>query len=224
MASLDGPDFDDGARAVQGGIDARVRVVEERLDALPRLVSGIDHRNQRYSGLASRRVAYLLRQNESFDAQLQYLIDSMGSGTLGRLDLPLYRQQHISSESWYRPRRHAPPQARTALLPDEDVPDHVVREQMASALAKPFRPERVAAWADDLFGDRTSIQIGEVAPNDDEAYVYLIQLIHYAESAKVPFSVSIPDCVVPHCTGCDGCRTVTGRYSFPRGVIMRGIL
>lgn len=206
----------------EDAVEERIAMMLGHIDVMPQLVQGIDERNTRYTGLASRRIAYLLRQNDGFDAQLQFLVDKLGEGSLLSLDLPLYRQQHVSSESWYRARRYSPPARQTALLPDEEVDERVVREQMGRVLGKKFRPEKVAQWADELLGDRSSIEIAETRIGDDESYVYLVQLIHYAESAKVPYSVAIADCVVRHCTGCDGCRVRIGRYSFPRGMIVRG--
>src|SRR5690606_24855301 len=65
MAELHGVDVEQGMTIVR----ERIETLREHIDAMPAILESIDDRNRRYSGLTHRRVSYILRQDDDFEAQ-----------------------------------------------------------------------------------------------------------------------------------------------------------
>jgi hypothetical protein len=81
--------------AEQNGLDAEAAAAQVRadlallrmqFDTLPQVTDDIEARNARFSGVALRKLMYLLRQDTRTEGQLQLLVDALACDAAPDLD------------------------------------------------------------------------------------------------------------------------------------------
>jgi hypothetical protein len=58
-------------------VAADLHLLRAQFETLPQLIDDIDDRNARFSGVALRKIMYLLRQDKRIEGQLQLVIDRL---------------------------------------------------------------------------------------------------------------------------------------------------
>jgi hypothetical protein len=210
--------------AEQGSLDraaAAARVAEDlgllrmQFETLPAVTDDIDVRNARFSGVALRKLMYLLRQDTRTEGQLQYVVDALARDEAPDFAFDLYRCELLAGGFLYTaPRRRPRPAAQPlARRPAADTAD--LRRLVAPRLRRPFARSRVEAFVDGLLGGRASAPLAEAAPETDDAYVRLIYTVAYGLDGGSPFRFErepgAPEERVER----------RGPYGFPRGFLVR---
>lgn len=217
--------------AEQGGLDgttAAARVMEDlgllrmQFETLPAVTDDIDSRNARFSGVALRKLMYLLRQDTRTEGQLQLLVDTLARDRVPDLVFDVYRCELLTDNFLYTsPRRRPRPAAQPlARRPTADPAD--LRRLVAPRLRRPFARPRVEAFVDELLAGRPRAPLSDAAPETDEDYVRLIYTVAYGLDGASPFRFerepASPEWEPP---ASEARVERRGIYGFPRGVLVR---
>jgi Wadjet protein JetA len=210
--------------AEQAGLDnatAAARVAQDlgllrmQFETLPTVTDDIDTRNARFSGVALRKLMYLLRQDTRTEGQLQLLVDALAGDRAPDFVFDVYRCELLTDSFLYTaPRRRPRPAAQPlALRPPADTAD--LRRQVAPRLRRPFARPRVEAFVDDVLAGRPSAPLSDAGPDTDEEYVRLIYTVAYGLDGGSPFRFEREP-------GTSEDRVERrGVYGFPRGALVR---
>src|SRR6266545_2549363 len=96
--------------AAAGRVAADLALLRMQFDTLPTVTDDIDARNARFSGVALRKLMYLLRQDTRTEGQLQFLVDALARDAAPDLELDVYRCELLADGFLYMPpRRRARP-------------------------------------------------------------------------------------------------------------------
>ncbi|HET9490110.1 MAG TPA: Wadjet anti-phage system protein JetA family protein, partial [Methylomirabilota bacterium] len=202
------------SQAAGAAVTADLRLLRTQFETLPRLVDDIDVRNARFSGVALRKLMYLLRQDTRTEGQLQRIVDVLARDRAPDLVFDVYRCELLASGFLYtpprrRPRPEAQPLARRAPETAE------LRRDIAPRLRRPFARSRVEAFVEGLLGARAAAPLAEVAPDTDTDYVRLIYTVAYGLDGRSPYRFErdpapAEERLARH-----------GPYGFPRGFVGR---
>ncbi len=156
-----------------------LRLAPAQFDKLPQLIDDIDARNARFSGVALRKLMYLLRQDTRTEGQLQLIVDALARDQAPDLAFDIYRCELLADGFLYTPPRRRPrpepqPLARRTAGGHRSAP-----AGLAPRLRRPFARSRVEAFVDGLLRARASAAMTEAAPETDEDYVRLIYTVAY---------------------------------------------
>lgn len=211
--------------AEQGGLDgdtaaARVRedlgLLRLQFDTLPAVTDDIDARNARFSGVALRKLMYLLRQDTRTEGQLQLLVDALARDRAPDLVFDVYRCELLADGFLYTAPRRRPRPAAQPLAPRPGGDPGALRRLVVPRLRRPFSRARVEAFVEELLAGRPSARLSEAAPETDEAYVRLIYAVAYGLDGGSSFRFEREP------AGPDEDRLDHhGVYGFPRGVLAR---
>ena len=215
----------------QHGVDlesARLMVAEElelirrHVEVMPRVMGEIDDRNERFTGSAARRISYLLRHEGHIEAELQAILDALGTGMLGPLELDLYRIEMIKGDFLRMPRGRREVVRSERLRAREASDTRGAEEAMLARIFNPFRKAEVTRRVLELLKGRRKLTMDEIPLTDDEDYLGLVHIVKYGSGEKASAFRFIAgscsddgrDCGDP---ACEGCRVRAGRYSAPNG-------
>jgi hypothetical protein len=202
------------AEAAREAVAADLRLLRMQFETLPQLIDDIDARNARFSGVALRKLMYLLRQDRRTEGQLQWIVDALARDRAPDLVLDVYRCELLADGFLYTPARRRPrpepqPLARRA------VETRDLRRELAPRLRRPFSRSRVEAFVEGLLGGRATAPLGEAAPDSDTDYVRLIYTVAYGLDGRSPYrferETAHDDARLERC----------GPYGFPRGFVGR---
>lgn len=210
--------------AEQGGVDretAHQRVAEDlrllraQFETLPQLTDDIDARNARFSGVALRKLMYLLRQDTRVEGQLQLLVDALARDRAPDLAFDIYRCELLAGSFLYTPPRRRPRPAPQPLARRPAADATALRREVAPRLRRPFARARVEAFVDGLLGPRPAVALSAAAPDSDEEYVRLIYLVAYGLDGGSGYRFE------RRADGDDERVESRGIYGFPRGDLIR---
>jgi hypothetical protein len=203
------------SEAAVGRVKEDLRVLRLQFETLPQITDDIDARNARFSGVALRKLMYLLRHDKRTEGQLQLIADSLARDKAPDIDFDVFRCDLLSDGFLYTPprRRTRPepqPLARGARLDEEEL-----RKGIAPRLRRAFSRSRVDAYVDELLGYRSRAPLSDADADTDEDYVRLIYTVAYGLDGGSRFQFEPePDS--------SGARTERkGAYGFPRGYLAR---
>jgi hypothetical protein len=210
--------------AEQGGLDgatsaAQVRedlaLLRMQFDTLPQVTDDIDARNARFSGVALRKLMYLLRQDTRTEGQLQLLVDALARDVAPDLVFDVYRCELLTDQFLYTPPRRRARAAAQPLAPRATADDAALRRLVAPRLRRPFARARIDAFVDALLGGRSSAPLSEAGPETDEEYVRLIYTVAYGLDGASTFRFERDPAA--------GDERIErhGVYGFPRGTVVR---
>jgi hypothetical protein len=204
-------------------VEDDLAIVRSHIEAMPRIMREIDERNQRFTGVATRRISYLLRHDRRTEGQLQFLIDGLGSGRLPPLEVEVYQAKFLGPECLYVPRRlHVPVENAPVRAPGAGD-DALAWQTLRDRLLSPYRQELVTRFVLEMLAGRRSMPVREVPVASDEDYVRLTYVVGYGAGRRSPYRFARIRCGSGDCTdpGCTVCRVVSGAYSYPNGTIER---
>ena len=203
-----------GCSLAQAEVEVRhdLELMRAQFDAVPALLDSIDVRNARFSGVALRRLRYLLHQDRRIESQLEYLVEMLARGCSPafELEFDLYRCELIGEDFLYRS-----PRQRVATGPQllDGLPaasSHEIPSRMAGRIQRRFSRKRVQEYVATLLGDRSHVGIDEVPVTSDEEYLRLLFITQYGLDGRSSF-------LVVHREG----RIRCGPYEYPAGHIAR---
>ncbi len=201
--------------AAAGKVAADLHLLRAQFETLPQLIDDIDERNARFSGVALRKIMYLLRQDKRIEGQLQLIIDRLARDEAPELEFDVYRCQLIADGFLYTPPRRRPRvTARKLDRPPSPDPGEI-RRGIAPRLRRPFSRARVEGYVERLLAGRPRASIGEAGLVGDEDYIRLIYVGAYGLDRRSSFSFERRNG--------DGAPRVErkGIYGFPPGDLKR---
>lgn len=211
------------ARSAREQADSALRALRRQIDLLPGILNQIDEKNARFSGVALRKLLYLLRQDQRTEGQLQFLVERLARDEAPGLEFDLYRCELLSDGFLYTPRTRRPPTPPQRIEPpDPDADLNAVREAVARGLMHPYLRRKVDAFVSDFLGGRRERSVAELKVEGDGDYVRVLYIVAYGLDGRSRFRFERVLCSEQQCTGwdCTGCRVHQGPYSFPRGVVV----
>lgn len=166
----------DEARAA---VNADVGLLRAQFDAIPQIVDEIDLRNARFSGVALRKLRYLLQQDRRTEAQLQYVVDALARGEAPELEFDVYRCELLMDGFLYTPPTERPKPKPQSLLHPSGINREQLRREAAMRLRRLFVRRRLEEFVDNLLAGRLSASMEEVPVTTDKEYVRLLYLASY---------------------------------------------
>jgi len=201
--------------AAAGRVAADLALLRMQFDTLPTVTDDIDARNARFSGVALRKLMYLLRQDTRTEGQLQLLVDALARDAAPDLELDVYRCELLADGFLYTPPRRRARPAAQPLARRSSADPAALRTLVAPRLRRPFSRSRVEAFIDGLLGERAGASLAEAGPETDEEYVRLIYTVAYGLDGRSAFRFERDALPVSERTD------RRGVYGFPRGSIIR---
>lgn len=182
-AEQDGVDAGAAARAVADD----VRLLRAEFDALPRLIDEIDRRNARFSGVALRKLMYLLRHDKRLEGQLQLVVDRLARDRAPELDLDVYACELLGDGFLYTAPKRRPRAERQALVRRARPDAEGLRRDLGPRLRRPFARGRVEAYVEELLAGRGHVATSEVPLDGDEDYIRTIYMLAYGLDGGSPY-------------------------------------
>lgn len=220
--------------AEQGGVSAErarelvledLQMIRGHIEAMPRVMREIDERNQRFSGVAARRVAYLMRHDARMEGQLQFLVDGLGAGRIPPLELHVYRAEFLGPDFLYTPKRRRPRVSNPKLRPRPEVDSSAADIAFARRILSPYRPEVIRRFVRAVLDGRSRMGMSELPLQTDEDYLRALHVVQHGGGAarEVGYRFIALHCGSRECANpwCEGCRVRSGEYSVPNGRIER---
>jgi hypothetical protein len=200
------------AAAAGAAVAADLRLLRMQFETLPQLIDDIDARNARFSGVALRKLMYLLRQDTRTEGQLQRIVDALSRDQAPDLVFDVYRCELLADGFLYAPARRRPrPEPQPLARRPADTGD--LRRDIAPRLRRPFSRSRVEAFVEGLLGARATARLAEAAPENDTDYVRLIYTVAYGLDGRSPYRFEAER--TPSAERLER----RGIYGFPRGFL-----
>ena len=194
----------------RASVRADLHLLRSHFDAIPDLVSEIDARNARFSGVALRKLRYLLRQDRRTETQLEFIVGTLARGEAPELEFEVYRCELLSDAFLYTPPTRRPKTAPQVLAVPVGIDREKVYKDAASRVQRLFARRRIEEFVREFLGARSSATLDELPINGDQDYVRLVYLIGYGMDGSASFHFD-PD------TG----RLNKGLYGYPSGRLAR---
>jgi hypothetical protein len=190
-----------------------LRLLRMHFDTLPEITQDIDERNARFSGVALRKLMYLLRQDQRTEGQLQYLVEQLSREDAPELEFDVYRCELLGGNFLYTPPGRRPrPAPQPLAARARDVPE-ALRRALAERLRRPYARARIEQYVHELLGTRASMSSSELPLEGDEDYVRAIYLMAYGLDGGGSYRFR------PQLEG--DCTVRKGLYTIPEGRIER---
>ena len=209
-----GEQFGLDAIGAADAVAADLRLLRAQFETLPRLVDDIDTRNARFSGVALRKLMYLLRQDTRTEGQLQRIVDALARDRAPELVFDVYKCELLAEGFLHTPPRRRP-RAAPQPLARRAADSRDLRREIAPRLRPPFARSRVEAFVEGLLGGREAAPLSAAAPESDSDYVRLIYTVAYGLDARSPYRFDIET------DASDDGQDHYGPYGFPRGALTR---
>jgi len=195
----------------KAAVASDLQLLRSHFDAIPDLVAEIDARNARFSGVALRKLRYLLRQDRKTETQLEFIVGALARGEAPELEFDVFRCELLCDGFLY-----TPPTRRSKVSPQTlGVPSGIDREEVyrdaAARVRRLFARRRIEEFANQVLGTRSSVSLEELNVKGDRDYVRLLYLVAYGLDASSSFTFA-PE------TG----RVEKAPYGYPAGRISRG--
>ena len=197
------------ARA-RAAVGADLHLLRSHFDAIPDLVSEIDARNARFSGVALRKLRYLLRQDRRTETQLEFIVGALACAEAPELEFDVYRCELLSDNFLYTPPTRRPKTEPQVLAVPAGIDREKVYQDAASRVQRLFARRRVEEFVRQFLGARSSASLDELPVTDDRDYVRLLYVVGYGMDGSASFHFD-PD------TG----RLNQGPYGYPAGRLAR---
>jgi hypothetical protein len=199
-----------GVDAVEAekAVAADLRMLRMQFETMPEITDDIDERNARFSGVALRKITYLLSQDKRIEGQLQLIIDALAKDAAPDIDLDVYRCELLADDFLYTPPRRRAPVTRQPLAEPAPVDRERVRQEVAAALHRPFARERIQELVEEHLAARRKASIAELPVNDDEEYVKMIYIVAFGLDGRSRYAFE---------PGAQGAVERKGPYTFPSG-------
>jgi hypothetical protein len=179
-----GLDRESAARRVREDLS----LLRKQFEALPQLIDDIDSRNARFSGVALRKIMYLLRQDKRIEGQLQLVIDRLARDEAPELEFDVFHCDLLAEGFLYNPPRRRP--RVTARKLDRPAPADAgeIRRGIGPRLRRPFSRSRVEEYVERLLAGRARAPLREADLEGDEDYIRLIYIAAYGLDRRSPYA------------------------------------
>lgn len=194
----------------RASVGTDLHLLRSHFDAIPDLVSEIDARNARFSGVALRKLRYLLRQDRRTETQLEFIVGTLARGEAPELEFEVYRCELLSDAFLYTPPTRRPKTAPQVLAVPVGIDREKVYKDAASRVQRLFARRRIEEFVREFLGARSSASLDELPINGDQDYVRMLYLIGYGMDGSASFHFD-PE------TG----RLNKGPYGYPSGRLAR---
>lgn len=213
-ADQDGVDAGEAARRVADDL----RLLRAEFEALPALIDDIDERNARFSGVALRKLMYLLRHDRRMEGQLQLVVDRLARDEAPELELDVYACELLADGFLYTaPKKRPRPEPQPLRRRPRPDPASLAREVVAR-LRRPYSRGRVEAFVEHLLGGRAQAAFAEAPLGTDEDYVRAIYMLAHGLDGRSRYrfeKVRGPSGAEPEA------RVRRGPYRVPAGMLVR---
>jgi Wadjet anti plasmid transformation system JetA-like protein len=204
-----GLDLAGAAESVRGDLS----VMRQQFETLPEITDDIDDRNARFSGMALRKLMYLLRQERRTEGDLQRIIDALSAESGPEIDLDVFRCELLGDDFLYTAPRTRPRLRPEPLRRAPSVDAAAIRSEAAASLRRPFSRARINALVAELLRGKPYATLEDAPLESDVDYVRLIYIAAYGLDGDSPFRFR------PSAAG--GRPVRKGPYGFPRGRLER---
>jgi hypothetical protein len=204
--------LDESAAALQ--VQEDLHLMRMQFETLPEITDDIDARNARFSGVALRKLMYLLRQDRRTEGQLQYLVEQLARDQAPELEFDVYKCELLCEGFLYTPPTRRPKAAPQPLPPRRGELSEDVRNQLAERLRNPFARARIEEFIGMLLGARKGASMEEVPLENDEDYVRAIHLVIHGLDGKGTYRFQPSEETSP-------APVSKGTYTVPAGRIER---
>lgn len=186
-------------------------VMRQQFDSLPDITDDIDERNARFSGIALRRLMYLLRQDRRTEGDLQRIIDAVSTVDGPELEFDVFKCELLGSDFLFTPRK-ARPKVEPQPLPRPPPDDPGLKRRVAERLKRETSRAKINALVAELLRGRPHATLAEAPLEHDLDYVRLIYIAAYGLDGNSPFRFQPSPMSEP---------SRKGPYAFPRGRLER---
>jgi hypothetical protein len=188
-----------------------LNLMRSQFETLPEIADDLDRRNARFSGVALRKLMYLLRQDRRTEAQLQYLVDKLATGDEIEIELDVYKCALLGEGCLYTPRRKRAAPERVALDRPNGVDPDQLREQAAQRVRRAFGRKKMEERIAELLRERDSVDTEDLPLTSDEDYVGAMYTAAYGLDGRSSFKFELEQ----------SDPVTSGRYRIPRGRIVK---
>jgi hypothetical protein len=189
-----------------------LQLMRSQFETLPEIADDLDRRNARFSGVALRKLMYLLRQDRRTEAQLQYLVDHLAIGEEISIEFDVFKCALLGEGFLYTPRKKRAAAERVALERHADGGDpELLREQAAQRVRRVFGRKKMEERIAELLAERDSVHTEDLPLESDEDYVGAMYTAAYGLDGRSSFRFEVEP----------SDRVESGRYRIPRGRIMK---
>jgi hypothetical protein len=192
-------------------VAADLHLLRSHFDAIPDLVAEIDARNARFSGVALRKLRYLLRQDRKTETQLEFIVNALARGEAPEIELDVFRCELLADGFLYTAPTKRPKPLPQALAALSGIDRDEVYKDAAARVRRLFARRRIEEFANQVLGGRSSASLEELAVDQDQDYIRLLYLVAFGLDGSSSFTF-IPE------TG----RLERAPYGYPAGRIARG--
>lgn len=182
-----GEQFGIDAGSARTSVISDLRILRTQFEALPSITEEIDARNARFSGVALRKLMYLLRQDRRVEAQLQLLIDRLADDDCPVLEFDIYRCELLGDDFLYTPPKRKAISEAQPLPRRPTIDEAALRRKVLPRLVNPFSRGRIEKYVMSMLEQRRALPVSEIALHDDSDYVRLIYVMAYGMDQKSPY-------------------------------------
>ena len=168
-----------GKLEARGAVSGDLALLRSQFDAIPRIVEEIDARNARFSGVALRKIRYLLRQDRRTEGQLQFIVDALARGEGGEIEFDVYKCELLTDGFLYTPPTERPKAKPQTLVRAGAADRESIEKDAAARIRRLFVRRRLEAFVEALLGGRPAASMEEVPVEGDDDYVRLLYLSSY---------------------------------------------
>jgi hypothetical protein len=196
------------AEASTAAVRADLDLMRARFETLPEITNEIDSRNARFSGVALRKLMYLLRQDRRTEGLLQLIVDGIADDAAPPVAFDVYRCELLPDGLSFL---YTAPTQRAQVAPQPvqrpaPVNEAELRRAAVAKMMRPFARAQVENFVSELLRMRIRQSIEAATPMNDEEYVRLIYIVLFGLDATSSFRF----------TPSDG-RVDSEGYAFPAG-------
>ena len=189
-------------------VDEDLHLLRSHFESLPVLIDDIDTRNARFTGVAQRKIRYLLLQDRQIEGALQYLIDRLGRNEAPAIEVDLFRCELLGDGFLYTPRKRRPLVEAQHLHRKPPTDTETLRRMLATRLRSRFGRKDVTQFVIGLLDGTSVAPVTDIPLTTDEDYIRLIHIAAYGMD-RVSSYLFDPD---P-----GQARIRRGRYTHPQG-------
>jgi Wadjet anti plasmid transformation system JetA-like protein len=188
-----------------------LQLLRSHFDAIPDLVAEIDARNARFSGVALRKLRYLLRQDRKTETQLEFIVSSLARGDAPELEFDVFRCELLADGFLYTPPAKRPKTLPQPLAVRSGTDRDEAYKNAAYRVRRLFGRRRIEEFVHQLLGGRSSASIDEITVAGDPDYIRLLYLVAFGLDRSSSFKF-VPE------TG----RIEKSAYGYPAGRVAGG--
>lgn len=192
--------------------DCRVQVLSkihyiidtyENLDR--EFISVIDRRNRQYTKATTQKIDYLINSDQSVKGNLISLLKMLSDENISQKayeklsdSFELYELSYINEESMYE-RKKATKRSRNSelIMTDESLDFKIKAKAMAMQIMNnKYSKKNVAAFVDELLGDKKVTSTRDFEISDDDAYIMTLLSVVQVNDKSSEYTIEVKDEIV----------------------------